>query len=190
MSIIRLYRDTQADDGRRLFEYREAWLEPDGATFTVHHGRVGQPGTAADQPVAGPEEGEELLAAFLAQGLADGFAEADPDGFATVLVEYRLRGREASSIERRHAETLREEITHQLAWRGLGEVVEVTEQDGALVLTVATPHPAKAATEVETAARRAPGIQPNKVSVRRAAEPADTVAQVPGPTSDPETTEA
>ena len=62
MSIVRLQRDTTAEDGRRVFEYREAWLEPDASVVTVHHGRVGHPGAVSDQPVADEDEGRELLA--------------------------------------------------------------------------------------------------------------------------------
>lgn len=166
MSIVRLQRDTTAEDGRRVFEYREAWLEPDASVFTVHHGRVGHPGTVGDQPVSGEEEGRELLAAFLAQGIEAGYAEADPETFDVVEVGLRLRGRTPADIERRHAEALREELTHQLAWRGLGEVTDVADGDGQLVLTVRTPHAAKACAEVPAAAKRAPGVQPNKVTAR------------------------
>lgn len=166
MSIVRLQRDTTAEDGRRVFEYREAWLEPDASVFTVHHGRVGHPGTVGDQPVSGEEEGRELLAAFLAQGIEEGYTEADPETFDVVEVGLRLRGRAPADIERRHAEALREELTHQLAWRGLGEVTDVADGDGELVLTVRTPHAAKACAEVPAAAKRAHGVQPNKVTAR------------------------
>lgn len=83
-------------------------------------------------------------------------------------VAYRLRGREATVIERRTVERLRVEVTHQLAWRGLGEVEDVVEEAGALVLRVRTPHARKAAAEIPAAAKRADGVQPNKVDVRTA----------------------
>lgn len=166
MSIVRLQRGTTAEDGRRVFEYREAWLEPDASVVTVHHGRVGHPGAVSDQPVADEDEGRELLAAFLAHGMEEGFVEADPETFDVVEVGLRLRGRAATEIERRHAQTLREELTHQLAWRGLGEVTDVVDGEGELVLTVRTPHAAKACAEVPAAAKRAHGVQPNKVAAR------------------------
>lgn len=78
MSIVRLYRETVGDDGARLFEYREAWADAEAGEFVVHHGRVGQPGTVGEQPLADPAEGDQLLAAFVAQGAEEGFAEADP----------------------------------------------------------------------------------------------------------------
>ena len=72
------------------------------------------------------------------------------------------------SPERRSLERLRVEVTHQLAWRGLGEVEDVVEEVGALVLRVRTPHARKAAAEIPAAAKRADGVQPNKVDVRTA----------------------
>ena len=143
MSIVRLYRETVGDDGTRLFEYREAWADAEAGEFVVHHGRVGQPGTVGEQPLADQAEGDQLLAAFVAQGAEEGFAEADPATFAVLPVAYRLRGREATVIERRTVERLRVEVTHQLAWRGLGEVEDVVEEAGALVLRVRTPTPAR-----------------------------------------------
>ena len=128
MSIVRLYRETVGDDGARLFEYREAWADAEAGEFVVHHGRVGQPGTVGEQPLADQAEGDQLLAAFVAQGAEEGFAEADPATFAVLPVAYRLRGREATVIERRTVERLRVEVTHQLAWRGLGEVEDVVEE--------------------------------------------------------------
>ena len=104
----------------------------------------------------------------MAQGAEEGFAEADPATFAVLPVAYRLRGREATVIERRTVERLRVEVTHQLAWRGLGEVEDVVEEAGALVLRVRTPHARKAAAEIPAAAKRADGVQPNKVDVRTA----------------------
>ena len=167
MSIVRLYRDQTGEDGTRRFEYREAWFDEEAAEFVVHHGRVGTVGTVGEQKVADAAEGEELLAAFAAQSAEEGFAELEDSALGVVSVAYRLRGREASDIERRLGEALSAEITHQLAWRGLGDVVDTTEQEGRLVLTVLTPHAGKAASEVPVAAKRAAGIQPNKVEVHR-----------------------
>ncbi|MDY6055503.1 hypothetical protein [Micrococcus sp.] len=187
MSIVRLHRDVVGEDGRRQFEYREAWVEPDGGPFVVHHGRVGHVGTVAEQPLTSPEEGQELLTAFAAQGEAEGFTPLAEDTLEVVEVAYRLRGRTPSSIERRHAQTLREELTHQLAWRALGEVVDVVDGEDALVLVVRTPHAAKAIAEVPAAARRADGVQPNKVEARRAAAPAaDDDGRSPAVASDGE----
>ena len=132
MSIVRLYRDRVGDDGARLFEYREAWADAEAGEFVVHHGRVGQPGTVGEQPLADQAEGDQLLAAFVAQGAEEGFAEADPATFAVLPVAYRLRGREATVIERRTVERLRVEVTHQLAWRGLGEVEDVVAEHPAV----------------------------------------------------------
>lgn len=178
MSIVRLYRDVTAEDGTRRFEYREAWCEPGSGQFTVHHGRVGAVGTVGDQPVADDAEGEELLAAFVAQGREEGFAELADDALTTLSVTYRLRGRTSTPIEAQHADALRSEITHQLAWRGLGDVEDVAEEEGRLVLIVRTPHAAKAEAEIPAAAKRAHGVQPNKVEVHRGdLRPADASAR-------------
>lgn len=165
MSIVRRYRDTAAEDGSRLFEYREAWCAPGSGEVVVHHGRVGQPGTVTEERVADDAAGEELLEAFAAQCAEDGFTELEESALAELVVAYRLRGRAATDIERRHGETLAGEITHQLAWRGLGEVVETAEAEGRLELLVRTPHAGRAMKEIPVAARRAHGIQPNKIEV-------------------------
>ena len=52
--------------------------------------------------------------------------------------------------------------------RPIGEVEDVVEEVGALVLRVRTPHARKAAAEIPAAAKRADGVQPNKVDVRTA----------------------
>lgn len=165
MSIVRRYRDTAAEDGSRLFEYREAWCAPGSGEVVVHHGRVGQPGTVTEERVADDAAGEELLEAFAAQCAEDGFTELEESALAELVVAYRLRGRAATDIERRHGETLAGEITHQLAWRGLGEVVETAEAEGRLELLVRTPHAGRAMKEIPVAAKRAHGIQPNKIEV-------------------------
>ncbi|MDO5635156.1 MAG: hypothetical protein Q4G34_09850 [Micrococcus sp.] len=166
MSHVRRYRTTVEDSGVRRVEYREAWILEDEPMFTVHHGRLGHPGTVKDQQVASPEEATELLDAFVAQCEEDGFTVLADDDVATVSVLYRLRGEAVTRIENQHTDTLRTEITHQLAWRGLGEVTDVIEQPGQMLLLVRTPHAAKAAAEIPAAAKRAHGVQPNKVQVR------------------------
>lgn len=166
MSIVRRYRDTTAADGTRLFEYREAWCAPGSGEVVVHHGKVGQPGTVTEEKVADDAAGEELLEAFAAQCAEDGFAELEDSALTDLVVVYRLRGRTAMDIERRHGETLAGEITHQLAWRGLGEVADTVEAEGFLELRVRTPHPGRATREIPVAAKRAHGIQPNKIEVR------------------------
>lgn len=166
MSIVRRYRDDTAEDGSRRLEYREAWCTPGSGEVVVHHGRVGQPGTVTEEKVADDAAGEELLEAFAAQCAEDGFTELDESALTELVVAYRLRGRTATDIERRHGETLAGEITHQLAWRGLGEVVETAEAEGCLELLVRTPHAGRAQKEIPVAAKRAHGIQPNKIEVR------------------------
>ena len=64
MSIVRLYRDRVGDDGARLFEYREAWADAEAGEFVVHHGRVGQPGTVGEQPLADQAEGDQLPVSY------------------------------------------------------------------------------------------------------------------------------
>lgn len=167
MSIVRLYRDVTAEDGTRRFEYREAWFEPGTDEFVVHHGRVGAVGTVGEQTVADDAAGEELLAAFVEQGREEGYEELSEDALTPLTVRYRLRGRAATPIELQLGETLSAEITHQLAWRGLGDVVELTEADGHLLLIVMTTHAGKAEAEIPLAAKRAAGVQPNKVEVVR-----------------------
>ena len=165
MSIVRCYRDTTAEDGSRLFEYREAWCVPGSGEVVVHHGRVGQPGTVNEEAVADDAAGEELLEAFAAQCAEDGFVELDDSALTDLVVAYRLRGRAATDIERRHGQTLAGEITHRLAWRGLGEVVDTVEAEGRLELRVRTPHAGRAMKEIPVAAKRAQGVQPNKIEV-------------------------
>lgn len=198
MSIVRLYRDQTGEDGTRRFEYREAWFDADAAEFVVHHGRVGAVGTVGEQKVKDEAEGEELLAAFATQSAEEGFAELEDSALTILSVVYRLRGKEISGIERKLGDLLSTEITHQLAWRGLGDVVDTTEQDGRLVLTVRTPHAGKAETEVLVAAKHADGIQPNKVEVHRgdlrgpaaAADVATTGAETTAAAPSAETPEA
>lgn len=166
MSIVRRYRQRTAEDGSRLFEYREAWCAPGSGEVVVHHGKVGQPGTVTEERVADDDTAAELLEAFAAQCAEDGFTELEDSALAELVVGYRLRGRQATDIERRHGQTLAQEITHQLAWRGLGEVVDTVEAPGRLELIVHTPHVGRARKEIPVAAKRAPGVQPNKIEVR------------------------
>ncbi|WP_158496009.1 hypothetical protein [uncultured Micrococcus sp.] len=167
MTIIRRYRDTTADDGSRLFEYREAWSAPGSGQLTVHHGRVGQPGTVADQDVVDDAEAATLLEAFAAQCDEDEFTPLTEERLAHVLVEYPLRASAPSPAEQTTLEHLRRQITHRLAWRGLGEVVDMTIRNGQAVLTVETPHAAKASAQIPAAAKGAQGVQPNKVRIVR-----------------------
>lgn len=162
MSIVRTYRRSEADGVQRL-EYREAWFTPGSGEVVVHHGRVGTAGTTAAEKIADDAAGEELLAGFAAQCAEDGFAEPAPDELDRFWVAYRLKGAEPTSVERGLALRLRGEITNQLAWRGLGEVVGERLESGQVVFEVQTVHRRNAAAQIPAAARLA-GIQASRVS--------------------------
>ena len=166
MSIVRTYRRSEDAAGRRVLEYREAWyvLVEDGpGELVVHHGRVGTTGTTATEPVRDEAAGEELLSGFAEQCTQDGFAPLEDSEFSRVEVSYRFKGNEPTTVENTLVARLRGELTNQLAWRGLGEVVEVRTEPGQAVLCVDTPHAAKAQSEVQAAAKHA-GVQPSRVS--------------------------
>ena len=162
MSIVRTYRRSEHEGQQRL-EYREAWFAPGSGEVVVHHGRVGSTGTTSAEAVADEAAGEELLAGFAAQCAADGFAELPTEQLDRLEIAYRLKGPEPSAVERTLAVRLRGEITNQLAWRGLGEVVGERVESGQVVFDVATPHRRKAAAEVPAAARQA-GVQASRVT--------------------------
>lgn len=165
MSILRTYRRGSDDAGRTMFEYREAWHAPGSGEVVVHHGRVGTTGTTAVETVDDDEAGEQLLAGFADQCRADGFDELDPAGLERIEVLYRLKSAEPTTVERTMLAQLREEITHQLAWRGLGQVVDEHLGPGTVRLAVETPHVRKARAEIPVAARHA-GVQNSRVSVQ------------------------
>ncbi|VXB43371.1 conserved hypothetical protein [Citricoccus sp. K5] len=165
MSIVRTYRRSEQDGQQRL-DYREAWFAPGSGEVVVHHGRIGSTGTTSAEQVADDATGEELLAGFAAQCAEDGFAVLPEEELKHVEVSYRLKGAEPTSVETALVAKLRGEITNQLAWRGLGEVVEERSESGRVVLDVATPHPRKAAAEIPAAAKFA-GVQPSRVTTSR-----------------------
>lgn len=162
MSIVRTYRRFD-QDGQQRVEYREAWLAPGSGEVIVHHGRVGTTGTTTAEKVADDAAGEELLAGFAAQCAEDGFAELPEDELKSLEVTYRLRGAAPTAVETTIVAKLRGEVTNQLAWRGLGEVVGERQESGRVVLEVATVHPRKAAAEVPAAAKFAQ-VQPSRVT--------------------------
>jgi hypothetical protein len=162
MSIVRTYRRSEADGQPRL-DYREAWFAPGSGEVVVHHGRVGSTGTTSAEKVADDAAGEELLAGFAAQCAEDGFAELPTQETERLQVAYRLKGPEPTSVERGLVVKLRGELTNQLAWRGLGEVVGERLESGQVVFEVTTPHRRKAAAEVPAAARLA-GVQASRVT--------------------------
>ena len=63
-------------------------------------------------------------------------------------------------------ERFRGDLTNQLAWRGLGEVVQVRAEPGRAVLEVETPHAAKAQAEIPAAVKQA-GVQGSRVTAQR-----------------------
>lgn len=162
MSIVRTYRRSESEGQPRL-DYREAWFAPGSGEVVVHHGRVGTTGTTSAEKVADDAAGEELLASFAAQCAEDGFAESSAEQLDRLQVAYRLKGFEPTQVERGLVVKLRGEITNQLAWRGLGEVVGERLESGQVVFEVATPHRRKAAAEVPAAARLA-GVQASRVT--------------------------
>ncbi|MFC4371047.1 hypothetical protein [Citricoccus nitrophenolicus] len=162
MSIVRTYRRSEQDGQQRL-DYREAWLAPGSGEVIVHHGRLGTTGTTTAEKVADDAAGEELLAVFAAQCAEDGFAELDGDEVRTLEVSYRLKGADPTSVESTMVSRLRGEITNQLAWRGLGEVVAERAESGRVVFEVATVHPRKAAAEIPAAAKFAQ-VQPSRLT--------------------------
>jgi hypothetical protein len=165
LSIVRTYRRSEQDGQQRL-DYREAWFEPGSGEVVVHHGRIGSTGTTSAEQVADDATGEQLLAGFAAQCAEDGFAVLPAEELKHVEVSYRLKGAEPTAVETALVAKLRGEITNQLAWRGLGEVVEERSESGRVVLDVATPHPRKATAEIPAAAKFA-GVQPSRVTTSR-----------------------
>lgn len=162
MSIVRTYRRSEAGGQPRL-EYREAWFTPGSGEVVVHHGRVGTTGTTSAEKVADDTAGEELLAVFAAQCAEDGFTDMPAEDMERLQVAYRLKGAEPTTVERGLVVKLRGEVTNQLAWRGLGEVVGERMESGQVVFDVATPHRRKAAAEIPAAAKLA-GVQASRVS--------------------------
>ncbi|NUL44927.1 hypothetical protein F7P69_06925 [Cellulosimicrobium funkei] len=165
MSIVRTYRRTEQDGQQRL-DYREAWFEPGSGEVVVHHGRIGSTGTTSTERVPDDATGEQLLAGFAAQCAEDGFAVLSADESKHIEVSYRLNGTEPTVVETSLVAKLRGEITNQLAWRGLGEVVEERTEAGRVVFDVATPHPRKATAEIPAAVKFA-GVQPSRVTTSR-----------------------
>lgn len=165
MSIVRTYRRSEQDGQQRL-DYREAWFAPGSGEVVVHHGRIGSTGTTSAEPVADDATGEQLLAGFAAQCAEDGFAALPAEELKHVEVSYRLKGAEPTPVETALVAKLRGEITNQLAWRGLGEVVDERVESGRVVFDVATPHLRKATAEIPAAAKFA-GVQPSRVTTSR-----------------------
>lgn len=169
MSIVRTYRRSEDSAGRRLLEYREAWFVPgenEPGELVVHHGRVGSTGTTAAEAVPDAETGQELLDAFATQCAEDGFTPLEQEQTHRVEVSYRFKGAEPTTVETTIVEKFRGELTNQLAWRGLGEVVAVRTESGHAVLEVDTPHAAKAEAEVPAAAQHAK-VQASRLSSTR-----------------------
>lgn len=162
MSIVRTYRRSE-QDGQQRVDYREAWFAPGSGELVVHHGRVGTTGTTTAEKVPDDAAGEELLAGFAAQCAEDGFDELAGDQVRTLEVAYRLKGAAPTSVEASLVDRLRGEVTNQLAWRGLGEVVAERVESGRVVFEVATVHPRKAAAEIPAAAKFAQ-VQPSRVT--------------------------
>lgn len=162
MSIVRTYRRFE-QDGQQRIDYRESWFTPGSGEVVVHHGRVGTTGTTSAQTIVDDAAGEELLAGFAAQCAEDGFAELTADQVKTLQVSYRLKGAAPTTVETSLASRLRGEITNQLAWRGLGEVVGEQVESGRVVFEIATVHPRKAAAEIPAATKFAQ-VQPSRVT--------------------------
>lgn len=162
MSIVRTYRRSE-QDGQQRVDYREAWFAPGSGEVIVHHGRIGTTGTTTAEPVADDAAGDQLLAGFAAQCAEDGFAELTGDEVKTLQVAYRLKGAAPTTVETSLVDRLRGEITNQLAWRGLGEVVGEQLESGRVLFEVATVHPRKAAAEIPAAAKFAQ-VQPSRVT--------------------------
>lgn len=162
MSIVRTYRRSE-QDGQQRVDYREAWFAPGSGEVIVHHGRIGTTGTTTAETVADDAAGDQLLAGFAAQCAEDGFAELTGDEVKTLQVAYRLKGAAPTTVETSLVDRLRGEITNQLAWRGLGEVVGEQLESGRVLFEVATAHPRKAAAEIPAAAKFAQ-VQPSRVT--------------------------
>ncbi|MGO1182117.1 MAG: hypothetical protein ACTHZ5_05070 [Micrococcaceae bacterium] len=164
MSIVRTYRFSP--ETTRATDYREAWYDEAAAEFVIHHGAVGQPGTTAVEKVEDAATGEELLAGFAAQCQEDGFRELADEDHHLLSVTYQLKGNSPTPVETTLLNKLESEITHRLAWRGLGDVVETRHDGGVAVLIVAALHVRKAEAEIPAAVKSA-GVQLSKVSVTR-----------------------
>lgn len=164
MSIVRMYR--LSPETNKAVEYREAWFDSTVGEFVVHHGAVGQPGTTSVEKVNDAADGNELLAGFAAQCEEDGYRELQDDEYHPLTVSYQLKGDEPTAVENTLMRKLESEITHRLAWRGLGSVVDTRQQHGVVELIVAAVHPRKSEAEIPAAVKTA-GVQLSKVSVAR-----------------------
>jgi predicted DNA-binding WGR domain protein len=162
VSIVRTYRRSDQDGQQRL-EYREAWFEAGTGEVVVHHGRVGSTGTTSTETVADDAAGEELVSGFAALCAEDGYAELSAEELTRLEVSYRLKGAAPTTVETGIAGKLRAEVTNQLAWRGLGDVVGERAEPGRIVFEIDTPHRRKAAAEVSAAAKLA-GVQASRVT--------------------------
>lgn len=164
MSIVRTYRFSE--ETARATDYREAWYDEAVAEFVVHFGAVGQPGTTEVESNIDSEAGDELLAGFSAQCIEDGYREPTEDDHQLLTVSYRLKGATPTSVEETLLRKLESEITHRLAWRGLGEVQETRPANNAVELLVAAVHARKAEAEIPAAVKTA-GVQLSKITVAR-----------------------
>lgn len=164
MSIVRTFRFSP--ESARATDYREAWHDEAVSEFVVHYGAVGQPGTTEVEYDVDVASGEELLAGFATQCAEDGFRELTEEDHHLFTVVYRLKGRAPTAVEDTLVRKLESEITHRLAWRGLGEVLEVRPADGVTQLVVGAVHARKAEAEIPAAVKTA-GVQLSKVTITR-----------------------
>ena len=99
--------------------YHEAWVDDDEQSVVEHWGVVGDRGEQRRHPLPKKFREEKLLRDVLAAPRADGYAEFDEDGFATLLVEYAVDGMGTGcDVDRRHA--LEDRLNDLLGWTGLG----------------------------------------------------------------------
>ncbi|GAB3189564.1 hypothetical protein [Nesterenkonia suensis] len=150
------------------WEYREAWYDEAVGEFVVHHGTVGSNGQLTAEKVP-TDEAVALLDGFLAQCRVDGYREVTDEETSELQLALPLKGDEASSSERRNAETVHTAALTALAWRGLGAlsdpVLEIGEDGPALMMRARTLHRRKAGDALRRAVRST-DVPASKVRIR------------------------
>ncbi len=111
--MTKLYR--RSSDGS--LAYHEAWVS-DGE-ITEHWGRVGTTGDQRAHPLQDHREGMDEIARILAPARQGGFSEIADDDYATLLVEYRIKGMGTPADVDRRAR-LEDLLNELLGWTGLG----------------------------------------------------------------------
>ena len=98
--------------------YWETWDAGDG-THVVHWGVLGERGESKTVAEAGGQPPEEQIQRDVDQRLEEGYAPADEEDYAVVLIEYPVDGFGTEEyLEKRHR--LEDRMNETLGWTGLG----------------------------------------------------------------------